>query len=526
MKRSLLAGACLAALSATSASAMTISDIGEIHIDAAHCLIGSGGMQFEGGGQLELEAYLSNLAAMREESVAAALATGGITNDGSGDDDDDSDSDSDSDDDDETQVVYLEFNPGEPTFPVILVLDGQAVGSLVFDDYIYTQEDRDLIQSRLEADYQLYDYEFTQVQPASGEFSTLTFGDNDGGNIALNIVTGGVSILFGRAENIDFRNNNRSDNAFIDGSFWRFVAELDRANGTSNLQNFSGIPVEKASDIDLVERLAVVNQSSNTGSHELGHIQGLRHHDSIGAPGDGLPPGVDPFDYLPLGETDQNAFETILHTMASGASVGLPLTGSTIEDRFFAERSAVKMAVNADIEDRVRKESKVRGKLKLAGLDTPNPLEAGVNAGLELKTKASLIAGRLDVIDEVDSYKFKGKAGQVFNAEVISFSDVDFAEPIIGLLVLSQKMNDGSLVELTRNRLTFEGIEPMIIDFELPEKGDYVLQVSSPSTIDFGGGLVFPLSLFGLGGFEVGDYDLHAYIVEGEADDDDDSDSD
>jgi len=66
----------------------------------------------------------------------------------------------------------------------------------------------------------------------------------------------------------------------------------------------------------------------------------------------------------------------------------------------------------------------------------------------------------------------------------------------------------------------------MIFDYELPEKGRYVLEVSSPATIDFGGGAVFPLEQFGLGGFEVGNYDLHAYTVGAEFDDDDDDDGD
>ena len=415
----------------------------------------------------------------------------------------------------DTQVVYLEFNPGAPDFPVLLVSQGQLVGILTFPDYIYTQEDKDLIQARLEADYALYDYEFTQFLPTDGDFTTLTFGDNDAGNITLDVNTGGLGILFGAAENIDFRNDNFNDNAFIDASLWKFLAELDRANGTNNLGNLSGIPVNDPSEIDAVEQLAVQNQSSNTGSHELGHIQGLRHHDSIGAPGDGLPPALDPASYLPVGETDTNAVESLLHTMASGASVGLPLTGSTLQDRFFGERSAVKLALNGFIDRRVITEQRARERLKLRFLKTPNPLEEGVNDGAFLFTRASLIEGRLDEVEEVDRYKFFGLEGQTFNSEVISFSDSGFAEPIIGLLVLKYIERGGNEIEVARNRLTFEGIEPMIIDFELPFNGRYVLEVSSPATIDFqDGNPPVPLALFGLGGFEVGDYDLHTYIVE------------
>jgi len=114
---------------------------------------------------------------------------------------------------------------------------------------------------------------------------------------------------------------------------------------------------------------------------------------------------MDPSDWLPIGETDLLAEESFDHIMASGASVGLPLQGSTTGDRFFSERSAIKLAVNADVEDRERSERKAKGKLKLKSLDTPNTLLSGVNAGAELKVKAALIAGRLDVIEEVDEYR-------------------------------------------------------------------------------------------------------------------------
>jgi len=76
-----------------------------------------------------------------------------------------------------------------------------VVGANFYQDYIYTQADRDLIQQRLELDYAEYDYSFTQTQPAAGEFTTLTYGDNDQGNITVDLDTGGLSILFGRADN-------------------------------------------------------------------------------------------------------------------------------------------------------------------------------------------------------------------------------------------------------------------------------------------------------------------------------------
>ena len=93
---------------------------------------------------------------------------------------------------------------------------------------------------------------------------------------------------------------------------------------------------------------AVTNQGANTGAHELGHTVGLRHQNSFGAPGDGIPNtgAISPFDFVPIFEGPSEADETTLHTMASGASVGLPFDGGVNLNRFFSERSATRLAIN------------------------------------------------------------------------------------------------------------------------------------------------------------------------------------
>jgi len=408
------------------------------------------------------------------------------------------------------QVVFLNFGSASPFFNVFS--NGVPFAGGVFPDYIYTQDDRDFIQSRLEADYANYNYEFTQTQPSLGDFSVLRIGDNDANPIDL---AGGI--LFGQADTIDFGNDDRTDSAFVDASFWQLLAELDANFGTQNLANFLNLPGPlDAAGVEQFRQIAVVNQSANTASHELGHVQGLRHHDSFGAPGDGLPPARNPGEFIPAGEMDLNALETLSHVMASGASAGLALNSPPFVDRFFSERSAVKLAINErtrEIDENVTQRN--GGKLDLKKVVGANPLLEGANAGGKLDIRAGLVKGRISELDEVDPYVIKGNGGDVFNAELISSSDANVEDFVFARLSLKLQQDDGSLVEVAANQRTFEGFEPLIFDYTLPADGTYVLEVESPDLIPLADGTLLSLTEIGLPDFRTGDYNLLAYTVEG-----------
>lgn len=409
------------------------------------------------------------------------------------------------------QVVYLQFGSANPTFNVFF--NGVPFAGGVFDDYVYTQADRDFVQSRMEADFAEYNFVFTQTQPSQGDFSTIRIGDNDANPIDL-----ARGILFGRADNIDFGNDARSDAAFADASFWQFLAELDANFGTQNLANFLGLPGPlDAAGIETFRRVAVLNQSANTSAHELGHILGLRHHDSFGAPGDGLPPARDNTEFLPLGDLDDDALETLQHIMASGASAGLALNSPPFVDRFFSERSAVKLAINERTRTITEDAAMVNGgKLTLNKVVGPNPLEEGVNSGGKLDIRAALIEGSMATVDDIDAYSLRARAGDIFNAEMITTSDRTTADPVVfSKLSLQQVQSDGSLVEVASNQLTFEGRNPLIFDFTIPADGDYVLEVSAPDQVPVAPGVFVSLADFGLTPLRAGNYELLAYVVEG-----------
>jgi hypothetical protein len=419
----------------------------------------------------------------------------------------------------EPQVVWLEFNDANPTFNVFS--GGVPFAGGVFPDYKFTGKDKRQIRKRVRQATAGQNIKVVNKEPTQGEYSTIQIGFNDDNPIDLQF-----GILFGRADNIDFGNDNRSDNAFADASFWQLLAELDFNFGTDNLEFFLGLPpgsADEPDEINAVRQIAVVNQSANTAIHELGHILGLRHHDSFGAPGQGLPPARSPFEFVPVLETDNNALETLDHVMASGASAGLPLANPVLFDRFFSERSSGKLLVNRVRED-VAEEDVGPGfpYVELVRRGLLNRLETGINAGAELFLNYSVVVGSIDELGQEDRYVHFLREGQIFNAEIISSSDINNADEIWGKLALSKITGVGTQqpVLLAENQTTFEGREPLLFDYTVPETGFYVLTVSAPDSVPFQGQFV-NLSDFGLyEEFGLGDYEVYSYVVEAGGGDD------
>ena len=406
-----------------------------------------------------------------------------------------------------TQVVYLTFNDAIPSFQFI-----SGGNALTIPDYIFTEEDIAEIVAQLETQYAAFDVEFVTEQPAQGDFSTIRIGENDFNPIDLS-----QGILFGRADNIDFGNDDRNDNAFADGSFWQLLTFFDASFGTQNLQNFLGLPNPlNPAEVLEVGRASIVNQSANTAAHELGHILGLRHHDSFGAPGDGLPPARDPSEFIPTYELETDALETIDHIMASGASAGLPLANPPQFDRFFSERSSAKLALTES--RRSINEDRLNGKLPLKFAKLPNTLEAGVNAGDRLRSKRAIVDGAIDAFGQEDEYRVQFKRGDIISVEIISASDRNNPDPMWGKLVLADAKTGEVIAE---NQLTFEGREPLLHDLEIEKTGTYTITVSAPNSVPVAPGTFVNLSDFQFDAdntffdiFGLGNYELYAYTLE------------
>ena len=433
------------------------------------------------------------------------------------------------------QTVFLNFDAGgEPTFPVCMDTTGDGAADTLFTgapflDHVYTQEERDAVQAAIEADYADFNFIFTQTEPLSGDFTTLEIGDNDdpldcsnGSNITLT-PTFGVGILFGMAESIDFLNANMDDNAFVDASFWEFLAQL---GGAGLLETFSGISVadDFGGDLEAAVSSIVVNQTANTGAHEVGHILGLRHQNSFGAPGDGIPDtgARSPLEFIPIIE-NVNASETILHTMASGASVGLGLADTAVGDRFFSERSSVRLAVNDTPfiinEDDIRADGQDR--VNFQPIAVPNTILQGTFQDSEFSVESVIIEGSLDSVGEIDSYFFRGRAGEFFNLELVSLGTLgqSFAEGILGQVSVFQVNPDGSEELIATNAQTFESIfDTEIFDAQLPVTGLYRMQIAAPDVVflDLDGALPLdPIPLTAVGGADLltGEYTVFAFTA-------------
>jgi len=411
-----------------------------------------------------------------------------------------------------TQLVYLDFDPDSPVY-LAAIWGGQLVG---LPSYQYSQAERDEITARIAADYEGFDIELTQTEPTEGEYSTLKFECPASSQPCVSFDSG---ILFGQAQSIDIGNVLRDDFAFVDSGLWPLLVALDPSGGF--FSSVSGVPVVNG-DVAAALSRAVVNQAANTGAHELGHNLGLRHHDSFGSPGTGIPttnvPARD--DFYPTFDGLAEGDEAILHTMASGASVGTGFRDSTLSDRFFSERSAIKLTANQ--RGRLLDESAVSGKNKkvqLRKLLAPNTILEGENSEGKLDVREAWIQGSISVTGEVDSYRFKGAAGDFVSAEFNGF-DVPVGDPVIGAIELYLDNGDGSKTLVAQNYQNFEGFDAFLIDAELPESGNYIMEVSSPNVLSFGydaNGQIqyFYLDEFGYGDLRNGDYRLSIYKVEG-----------
>jgi hypothetical protein len=122
------------------------------------------------------------------------------------------------------QTVFLDFETRSPT---ARVTDQAGNVLMEFPAHVYTQQERNAIQARLEADYERFPtIRFSQRKPADGRiFTTLTFSCRSGDPTAscLTRTPQGLRILFGQADGIDFLNADTSDNVFIQGDLIEFL---------------------------------------------------------------------------------------------------------------------------------------------------------------------------------------------------------------------------------------------------------------------------------------------------------------
>lgn len=273
-------------------------------------------------------------------------------------------------------LYHLDFSPPAPD-PV--------------DFYTYSPDEQLAVRDGLAAMYAAFPHMTFMLEEPTEPYSPVRFN----------------TTAIGTSTGIDFRN----------------VADIDVAS-VNALKGLSFVGVASPSPDE------VIKASINLAAHEIGHLEGLRHHDAYTPIGAGMPFTGITEDYTPVFPGPPDATLTYTDVQSLTTAIGGFSYGALTGDLKVGQRSAIKLAYNADpaffTESLFEPHSSVLtpAPLPLKTIGVPNVTGPGEPIhGLPLIAEIVVISGSIDVVDglaESDYYSFPAKPGDFIQIEVLS----------------------------------------------------------------------------------------------------------
>ncbi len=369
-------------------------------------------------------------------------------------------------------VALFAFNVARAGDTYYLDFAPSVTGSV----YAYSMPEKEAIVEGLEIMYAEFPMTFTLDEPTSGAYST----------VSLN------SAAIGTSSGIDFRDLSAVDTAGVNA--------LDG--------------IEFASPGYSPSSTEIVKASINLAGHEIGHLEGLRHHDSFTPVGAGVPLGAIAAGFTPAYPGPTSAFlsgEEVMSLTTATAGGGFSLAKLT-GDLIIGQRSAQKLTFNmapnfyteSAIETGPHDTPETAIPLPLLTYGLPNLAPDGTpGAGESFVADMISVSGDIDLDTDVgsgesDYYSFFGIEGSHVQIEVMSEIidtsriGVDVFDTAVAIFDSDDLFLDIYYGDFTNNN-EIESTDALIIDLIIPETKDYIIEV-------------FP-ALFGP--TEIGDYELY-----------------
>lgn len=340
--------------------------------------------------------------------------------------------------------------------------------------YSYSTGEKDAIVMGLETMYSAFPFTFALDEPTSGSYSTVSFNSD----------------AIGTSSGIDFRDVSPFDTAAVNA--------LDG--------------IEFASPGYSPSSTEVVKASINLAGHEIGHLEGLRHHDSFTPVGGGVPFSAVAAGLTPVYPGPTSAFLSGEDVQSlTTATAGSFTLGKLLSDLYVGQRSAQKLTFNTSpnfftesaIESGSHDTPETAIPLPLMTYGLPNLVPDGTpGADDDFLADMISVSGDIDLDTETgsgesDYYSFFGIEGSRVQIEVLSEIidtariGVDEFDTAVAIYDSDDLFLDIYYGDYTNND-ELESTDSLILDLVIPETKDYIIQV-------------FPA---GFGPTEVGDYEL------------------